>query len=82
MNWLVTIILGGIVGWLGSKIMHTDAQMGILANIVVGIVGAMIGFWIAGNFGLAAPGTILSWVIALLGAMLLIWLLKLVGVFK
>ncbi|MFO7587503.1 MAG: GlsB/YeaQ/YmgE family stress response membrane protein [Gemmatimonadota bacterium] len=82
MNWLVTIIIGGIVGWVGSKLMHTDAQMGLLANVVVGIVGAMIGFWIAGALGLAASGPILSWVVAIVGAMVLIWILKVLGVFK
>lgn len=43
MNLLIWLIVGGIVGWLASIIMRTDAQQGIFLNIVVGIVGAFIG---------------------------------------
>ena len=42
MSWLAIIIVGGILGWLGSKVMRTDAQQGIFLNIVVGIVGALL----------------------------------------
>ncbi len=42
-NFIVWLILGGIIGWLASKVMHTDAQQGIVLNIIVGIVGAYIG---------------------------------------
>ena len=56
MNWLVTIIVGAIVGWLASIVMKTNAQMGAIANILVGIVGSSIGFWLAGTLGLSASG--------------------------
>ena len=52
MYWIVTIIVGGIVGWLASMVMKTDKQMGILANVVVGIVGSSVGFWLAARAGL------------------------------
>ena len=42
MTWLLIIIVGGILGWLASKVMGTDAQQGILLNIIVGIVGALL----------------------------------------
>lgn len=42
-NFLVWLILGGVVGWLASIVMHTDARQGLFLNIVVGIVGAYIG---------------------------------------
>jgi uncharacterized membrane protein YeaQ/YmgE (transglycosylase-associated protein family) len=79
---IVTLIIGGVVGWLGSLVMKTDAQMGILGNIVVGIVGSFLGFWIAGLIGLGASGPILRWVVAVAGAAILIWILKLLNVFK
>ena len=82
MGWIVTIVLGGITGWLASLIMKTDAQMGLLANVIVGVVGSLLGFSLAGLFGLAASGPILRWVIAVLGAVLLIFILKRLGVFK
>jgi uncharacterized membrane protein YeaQ/YmgE (transglycosylase-associated protein family) len=82
MNWIVTIIVGGIIGWLASIIMKTNAQMGIIANIVVGIVGSSLGFWMAGLVGLAAYGAIAQWAVAVLGAAVLIFILKAVGLFK
>lgn len=82
MEILVTIILGGVVGWLASTIMKTDAQMGMIANIIAGIVGSALGFWLAGMLGLAAGGAVMRWVIAVVGACLLIWILKLLNIFK
>jgi len=82
MHWIVTIVVGGIVGWLASMFMKTDAQMGILANVVVGIVGSSLGFWLAGLIGLAAYGAIAQWAVAVVGASILIIILKAVGIFK
>jgi len=82
MNWLVTIIVGAIVGWLASMVMKTNAQMGAIANILVGIVGSSIGFWLAGILGLSSGGPIVGWAIAVAGAAILIFLLKALGVFK
>lgn len=45
MGWIVTIIIGGIIGWLASIFMKTDGQQGIILNVVVGIVGAMLAGW-------------------------------------
>lgn len=82
MNWIVTIIVGAIVGWLASIVMKTNAQMGAVANIIVGIVGSSLGFWLAGAMGLLTAGPIMGWVIAVAGAAILIFLLKAIGVFK
>jgi uncharacterized membrane protein YeaQ/YmgE (transglycosylase-associated protein family) len=82
MNWIWTIIIGGIVGWLGSMIAKTNAQMGVIANVIVGIIGSALGFWLAGVLGLAAYGSIAQWIVAILGAAILIALLKILGVFK
>ena len=82
MNWIVTIVVGGIIGWLASLIMKTNAQMGIIANVVVGIVGSSLGFWLAGVVGLAAYGSIAQWAVAVVGAAVLIFILKALGVFK
>jgi uncharacterized membrane protein YeaQ/YmgE (transglycosylase-associated protein family) len=46
MNFIIWLIVGGIIGWIASKIMNTDAQQGIFLNIVVGIVGALLGGWL------------------------------------
>jgi uncharacterized membrane protein YeaQ/YmgE (transglycosylase-associated protein family) len=82
MNWIVTIIVGGIVGWLASLVMKTNAQMGLIANVVVGIVGSAVGFWLAGALGIGAAGSIASWLVAVGGAVVLIFILKALGIFK
>jgi uncharacterized membrane protein YeaQ/YmgE (transglycosylase-associated protein family) len=43
MTWILIIIIGGVLGWLASIVMRTDAQQGLLLNVVVGIVGAILG---------------------------------------
>lgn len=82
MNLLVTIIVGGVVGWLASLVMKTNNQMGLIANVVVGIVGSSLGFWLAGALGLATYGAIAQWAVAIGGAAVLILILKALGVFK
>ena len=81
MHWIVSLVIGGVVGWLASMVMKTDAQMGWIANVAVGVVGSMLGYWIAGLLGLAPTGSILRFVVAVAGAALLIFLLSLAGVF-
>ena len=82
MNLIVSLIIGGIIGWLASMVMKTNAQMGMLANVVVGIVGSMIGFWLAGMLGLGASGGIAQWLVSIAGAAILIALLKALNIFK
>jgi uncharacterized membrane protein YeaQ/YmgE (transglycosylase-associated protein family) len=82
MDIIITLIIGGIIGWVGSLIMKTDAQMGLIANIVVGIVGSFLGFWIAGQLGFAENQAIVRWLIAIGGAVLLIAILKALNIFK
>ncbi|WP_415973135.1 GlsB/YeaQ/YmgE family stress response membrane protein [Rhodococcus sp. 077-4] len=74
------IIIGGLAGWIGSKIMKTDAQMGIILNIVVGIIGGLIGGYLLKVFGVDVEGAgiIFSFVTCILGACILLFLVKLV----
>ena len=80
MTWIITLIIGGIVGWLASMIMKTNAQMGLVANVAVGIVGSILGYWIAGMLGIAPIG-LLRFAVALGGAVLLIFILRKLGIF-
>lgn len=82
MDLIVTLIVGGIVGWLASKIMGTDAQMGILANVIVGILGSFLGHWAAGAMGLAPEGSVGRWVVALIGSVVLIGVVRALGGFR
>lgn len=45
MNFIIWLIVGGLIGWLASMLMKTNDQQGMFLNVVVGIVGAMIGGW-------------------------------------
>ena len=80
MNILLWIVFGALAGWIASMIMGTDAQMGALANIIVGIVGAVIGGLIMNSFG--AQGVtgfnLPSMIVAVIGAIALIFLVRLV----
>lgn len=46
MNLVIWLVVGGLIGWVASLIMRTDAQQGIVLNVVVGIVGALVGGWV------------------------------------
>lgn len=46
MNFIIWLVVGGLIGWVASMIMRTDAQQGMFLNIIVGIVGAAIGGWL------------------------------------
>lgn len=50
MSWIILIVVGGVIGWLASIVMRTDGQQGIILNVVVGIVGALIGSAVLGRF--------------------------------
>ncbi len=46
MNFIIWLVIGGVIGWLASIVMKTDGQQGIFLNVIVGIVGAMLGGWL------------------------------------
>jgi uncharacterized membrane protein YeaQ/YmgE (transglycosylase-associated protein family) len=82
MNFILWLIVGGLIGWIASKIMNTDAQQGIVLNIVVGILGSLLGGWLIspliggstinqGNFSLSGL------LISLLGAIILLAIVNL-----
>jgi uncharacterized membrane protein YeaQ/YmgE (transglycosylase-associated protein family) len=56
MNFIIWIVVGGLIGWVASMIMRTDAQQGMFLNVVVGIVGALLAGWIVSP--LVGVGTI------------------------
>jgi uncharacterized membrane protein YeaQ/YmgE (transglycosylase-associated protein family) len=82
MGWIVTIVIGGIVGWLASIVMKTNAQMGLIANVLVGVVGSVLGSWLAGLLGVPATSAVVGYIISIVGAVILIGILKALGVFK
>ena len=81
MNIIIWLVVGGLIGWLASRLMHTGAQQGIFMDVAVGVVGALLGGWFLtpplgvstinqNNFSLA------SLVVSLLGAMALLALVR------
>jgi uncharacterized membrane protein YeaQ/YmgE (transglycosylase-associated protein family) len=81
-NLIVTLIIGGVIGWLASILMKANARMGILANVIVGVIGSFLGVAVANALGVRAHTTPAAWIVAVLGAALLIGLLRALGVFN
>jgi uncharacterized membrane protein YeaQ/YmgE (transglycosylase-associated protein family) len=83
MNLIIWLVIGGLIGWIASMIMKTDAQQGVVLNVVVGIVGALLGGWLLSP--LLGAGTINSsdfsvggLAVSLLGAVILLAVVNLV----
>lgn len=83
MNIVVWLVIGGLIGWIASVVMRTDGQQGILLNVIVGVVGAVLGGWLLSplvgvstinqsNF--SVPGLLVS----LVGAVILLAVVNLV----
>ncbi|AFD26737.1 GlsB/YeaQ/YmgE family stress response membrane protein [Deinococcus gobiensis] len=89
MGWIITILVGALVGWLASMIMKTDAQQGAVANILIGIVGSLLAQVVFGNWlqigGAYAAGggfNFLSIVWGVVGSIVLIAILKALRVLR
>jgi len=82
MNFLLWLVVGGVVGWVASMIMGTNAQQGMFLNVIVGIVGALLGGWLISplvglptiNQNAFSAGAL---VVSLIGAIILLFLVKL-----
>lgn len=82
MGWIIAIIVGGIIGWIASMIMGRDASMGIFMNIIVGLIGALLGGWL-GSMILGVDSTLTSFsvpglLMSLVGAVVLLGIVNLV----
>ncbi|HEX2864038.1 MAG TPA: GlsB/YeaQ/YmgE family stress response membrane protein [Deinococcales bacterium] len=75
-SFIWAILIGALVGWVASLIMKTDQQQGALMNIVIGIVGGLVGRVVFGIVGLSPSNFIGSIVVGIVGAVLLIWALR------
>jgi uncharacterized membrane protein YeaQ/YmgE (transglycosylase-associated protein family) len=83
MNLILWLIIGGILGWIASIIMHTNAQQGIFLNIVVGIVGALLaGFLLVPLFGIGTINqnnfSLPALLVSLLGSIILLAIVNLI----
>lgn len=83
MNFLIWLVVGGVLGWIASLLMRTDAQQGVLLNIVVGIVGAVLAGWfISPMLGVPTINqgvfSLASLLVSLVGAVILLAIVNLV----
>lgn len=82
MGWIIALIVGGIAGWLASKVMNRDASMGIFWNVVVGCVGSLIGNAVAGPLlgisGSVQEFSLTGLIIAFVGAVILLAIVNMV----
>ena len=76
-NLLVWLVIGGVIGWLASIVMRTDAQQGIFLNVIVGIVGAFIGGLLFGGSINNASVTPMTFLVSLVGAIILLAIVNL-----
>jgi uncharacterized membrane protein YeaQ/YmgE (transglycosylase-associated protein family) len=75
-GWIAAIIIGGLAGWLAEKV--TSSNMGLLANIILGIIGAGIAAWLFGLLGVRMQGGWLGYLISgFIGACFLILVTRL-----
>jgi uncharacterized membrane protein YeaQ/YmgE (transglycosylase-associated protein family) len=82
-NFLVWLVVGGVLGWIASMIMRTDAQQGVFLNIIVGIIGAALaGFVISPLLGIPTINqdsfSLAAMMVSLLGAVILLAIVNLV----
>jgi uncharacterized membrane protein YeaQ/YmgE (transglycosylase-associated protein family) len=82
MNLIIYLIAGAIVGYIASRIMNTNSQQGTLIDIVVGVIGAFIaGYFISPLFGVGTINDAISiptMLVSLVGAVILLWVVKMV----
>ena len=82
MGWIIAIIVGGVAGWLASLVMIRDASMGSFWNIIVGIVGALIGNVLAGVLfnvdSTIQTFNLTGFIVAIVGAIVLLGIVNLV----
>ena len=83
MNLIIWLVVGGVIGWVASLIMKTDAQQGMILNIVVGVVGALIGGWLLSPMlgaGTVNQGdfSLMGLLVSLGGAIVLLFVVNLV----
>ena len=79
MGIILWIILGALAGWIASKIMGTDRKQGLIADVVIGIIGANVGGFVASLLGMGGVNgfNLYSLIIAVAGACLFIWIISL-----
>ena len=78
MEILVTLLLGAVAGWLGS-VLYKGSGLGLIGNIIVGIAGSFLGYWLLGKLGISlGSGWIAAVLTGAIGAVIILFLLNLI----
>ena len=70
--WIINLFFGGLAGWIAGKLMNSDGSM--LRNIILGLVGCVVGSIVLGIFGIHGTGRIGGTIVSIVGACILIWI--------
>src|SRR5437879_4320255 len=76
--WIVWIVIGGIAGAIADRVVQGN-RLGIIGNIIVGLLGGLIGGFIMGLFGIGGSGILWTFIVSLLGAFILLWVVHAVA---
>lgn len=76
LGWILAIVIGAIAGWLASIIMKTNAQQGLLMDIIIGVVGGVIGNFLANLLNLGGGGLVWQLILSVGGAVILLAIIK------
>ena len=71
-SWIINLFFGGLAGWIAGKLMNSDGSM--LRNIILGLVGGVVGSIVLGIFGIHGSGRIGGTIVSIVGACILIWI--------
>ncbi len=82
MGLLIVLVVGGVIGWLASLLTGTEDQMGAVADVVVGCLGALLGDLAVEPLGLRPHGPLAAYLVSVAGAVVLIRLLRAVGALR
>ena len=78
MHFIIFLIIGGIAGWLAGRLMSGHGY-GVIVDVILGIVGGLVGGWIVSTFlGIQTTGLIASFIVALIGACILVAIVHLI----
>lgn len=76
-GWILNLILGGLAGWLAGKVMGTEGS--VVRNIILGLAGGVVGSIVLGLIGIKGSGMIGGTIVSVVGACILIWLVRKLG---
>ena len=82
MEIVLTLVIGGVVGWIVSLASGADDATGLAASVLIGVIGSVLGLWLAGLAGLALAANPARWLVSMLGAIALVAIVRALGLVR